>query len=188
MSAQVTKSLRGGGISDDLHRATMFAAKLMMGFGFRTNEFKVGFKRDIQGREAAYAANDWCNLPERILEASERLRGVQIENRPAVQLIKEFNHENVLIYADPPYVMSSRSCKRGQYKYEMTDEDHEELLDALLNHKGPVLLSGYQNSLYDRYLKDWKAETIVARTQTAGKSTEVLWMNFTVPVQQLSLF
>ena len=166
----------------------MFAAKLMMGFGFRTNECKVGFKRDIQGREAAYAANDWCNMPDRIMEVCARLRGVQIENRPATQLIREFNSKNVLIYADPPYVMSSRSCKRGQYKHEMTDEDHEELLDALIHHKGPVLLSGYQNELYDGRLKGWTMETIDARAQTGGKRQEVLWMNFEPPKQQLSMF
>lgn len=176
------------GEEEDVHRAAVFAAKLMMGFGFRTNETKVGFKRDIQGREAAYAANDWCNMPERIIEAAERLRGVQIENRPAVQLIREFNSKNVLIYADPPYVISSRSCKRAQYKHEMTNEDHEELLDALRNHKGPVLLSGYDNPLYAERLKDWNMETIDARAQTGGKRKEVLWMNYDPPGQQIRMF
>lgn len=172
----------------DMHRAAMFAAKLMMGFGFRTNEFKVGFKRDIQGREAAYAAKDWCNLPDRVLEAAERLRGVQIENRPAVQLIREFNSPNVLIYADPPYILDSRSCKRHQYKHEMTNADHEELLEALRAHKGPVLLSGYDNPLYDERLKDWNKESIDARAQTGGKRKEVLWMNFDSPGQQITMF
>lgn len=185
----ITEMRSGGGTAEnDIHRAAMFAAKLMMGFGFRTNEFKAGWKRDIQGREAAYAANDWCNMPERVLEAAERLRGVQIENRPAVQLIREFNSKNVLIYADPPYILSSRSCRRGQYKHEMTDEDHEELLDALIHHKGPVLLSGYENDLYNDRLKDWTVETIDARAQTGGKRQEVLWMNFEPPKQQLSMF
>lgn len=172
---------------DSLRSAVMFAAKMMMGYGFRTNGSKVGFKRDIQGREAAYATKDWCDMPGRIMKVAERLRGVQIENRPAVQLIREFNFENVLIYADPPYVITSRSCKRDQYKHEMSDEDHEELLDVLMEHKGKVILSGYQSPLYNDRLKDWYRETIEARAMTAGKRQEVIWMNYEPPAKQMQI-
>lgn len=167
----------------DYDRAVYFVAKTMMGHGFRTCEIRTGFKRDIQGRQAAYAAGDWANLPEVIVKMANRLKGVQIENRPAVRLIREFNYPNVLIYADPPYVRSSRSCSRDLYKYEMTDDDHEELMDVLTKHRGPVIISGYENPIYDAYLSGWKKETIEARTQVAGRSTEVLWMNFDAPVQ-----
>lgn len=171
----------------DFDRAVMFVAKTMMGHGFRTCEIRTGFKRDIQGRQAAYAAGDWANLPAVITKLADRVRGVQIENRPAVRLIKEFNHPNVLIYADPPYVRSSRSCDRDLYRHEMTDDDHEELLDALLRHKGPVIISGYDNDLYNTRLKGWNTERMEARTQVAGKATEVLWMNFEPHVQMTLL-
>jgi DNA adenine methylase len=171
----------------DCQRAARFVAKMMMGFGFRTNEYAAGFKRDIQGREAAYAANDWAQLPDRIRYITDRLKGVQIENRPAIQLIREFNYKNVLIYADPPYVMSSRSYKRPQYRYEMTDNDHIDLLDQLLQHKGPVIVSGYDNPIYNESLQSWNREEIIAQKQTAGKSTEIIWMNFEVPSVQLSV-
>lgn len=164
---------------ESLTSAAAFCAKTMMGYGFRTNETKVGFKRDKQGREAAYAANGWTNLPDKILEAAERLRGVQIENRPAVKLIREFNFPNVLIYADPPYVRDARSCPLPMYKHEMTDEDHEELLDALLRHRGPVIVSGYRSNLYDERLKDWHSEEIMTRDQTGQRKRDVIWMNFT---------
>lgn len=84
------------------------------------------------------------------MEAAERLRGVQIENRPAVEVIRRYNFENVLIYCDPPYVLSTR-CRK-QYNQEMSDEDHEELLEALLQHKGPVVISGYSSPLYEAKL------------------------------------
>ena len=51
-----------------------------MGHGFRTNGEKVGWKNDVQGRERPIFAKDWCNLPEKIMAAAEKLRGVQIEN------------------------------------------------------------------------------------------------------------
>lgn len=162
--------------TDPFQRAVDFYVRMMMGYGFRTTGEKVGWKNDVQGREAAYAAGYWCKTPEMIFEAAERLRKVQIENLPAVDLIRRFNFPNVLIYADPPYVLSTRHGK--QYRHEMTDEQHEELLDTLSNHRGPVLLSGYDSDLYRDILHDWHREEIPSRAQTSGARVEVLWMNF----------
>lgn len=94
---------------------------------------------------------------------------------------------NVLIYADPPYVIDARQGKRKQYNCEMTDEDHAALLEVLIAHKGPVLLSGYDSALYDDLLRGWHREMISALAQTSDKRTEVLWMNFE-PEGQASLF
>lgn len=171
--------------TDSFTSAVLFCKKMMMGHGFRTNERKVGWKNDIQGREAAYAAKGWCDTPKRIMDAAERLRGVQIENRPALDVIKRFNYPNVLIYADPPYLLSTRYGK--QYKHEMTEEDHQEMLEALKAHKGPVLLSGYDSPLYNDALQHWKREEIDAMAQTSTKRREVLWMNFE-PAGQISMF
>ena len=96
---------------DPFEKAVNFYIRLNMGHGFRTNGEKVGWKNDVQGREKAYAAQDWCNLPEKIMQAAERLRGVQIDNRPAIELIQRFNFENVLIYCDPPYMLNTRHGK-----------------------------------------------------------------------------
>ncbi len=60
---------------DRLEAALNFYMKLNMGQGFRTNGEKVGWKNDVQGREWSYASRDWCNLPEKIMQAAERLRG-----------------------------------------------------------------------------------------------------------------
>jgi DNA adenine methylase len=158
-----------------LERAVSFYVRLQMGHGFRANE-KAGWKNDVQGREKAYAARDWRTLPERILEAAERLREVQIERRPAVDLIRRFNYLNVLIYADPPYMLGTRHGR--QYRCEMTDEDHEELLEALLSHRGPALISGYDNPLYNDRLRGWRREEAVSYTQATKRRIEVLWMNF----------
>lgn len=170
---------------DSLQRAVNFYIRLNMGYGFRTNNQKVGWKNDIQGRERAYAATDWCNLPKKIMQAAERLRGVQIENRPAVELIQRFNYPNVLIYADPPYVLSTRHGK--QYKCEMDDGQQEELLDVLLEHKGPVLISGYESDLYNTKLRNWHIEETVCYSQVCSKKREILWMNFEPEGQQLTL-
>ena len=86
---------------DRIRKAVNFYTRLNMGHGFRTTGEKVGWKNDVQGRERSYASQDWCHLPDKILMAAERLRGVQIENMPAAELIRRFNYDNVLIYCDP---------------------------------------------------------------------------------------
>lgn len=159
----------------DVDRAKNFLIRSGMGHGFRLCE-KCGWKKDVYGREAAYAVRYWNDLPEVITNVAHRLKMVQIEHKPAVELIKAFNHDNVLIYADPPYVLSTRS--RRQYRHEMTDQDHVELLEALLQHTGPVMLSGYDNDIYNTYLSGWRKESIPARAEKSLPRVESLWMNY----------
>ncbi|WP_170973189.1 DNA adenine methylase [Paenibacillus polymyxa] len=87
---------------------------------------------------------------------AERLKEIQIEIRPALQVIGRYQREDVLIYADTPYIMGTRNG--DIYRNEMTDDDHSELLNALKDHSGPVLIFGYSNELYDDMLSDWQRE------------------------------
>lgn len=167
---------------DSFQRAVNFYVRMMMGHGFRSTGEKVGWKNDVQGREMAYAATYWSKTPEVVFAAAERLRRVQIENRPAAELISRFNFSNVLIYADPPYLLGTRFGK--QYRHEMTDADHRDLLDVLKAHKGPVLLSGYESSLYSDALRGWCRDEASALTQTSARRREVLWMNFAYEKQE----
>ena len=105
-----------------------------------------------------------------------RLKGVQIENKPALELIRAFDHDNVLIYLDPPYVFSTRT--RKQYWFEMSDQDHEKLLKTVIHSKAKIMLSGYDCELYEKYLKGWRKQQIPARAQNSLPRTETLWMNF----------
>lgn len=169
---------------DPFQRAVDFYVRMMMGHGFRTIGERVGWKNDVQGREKAYAAKCWCEAPGVIFEAAERLRGVQIERRPALELIERFNYPNVLIYADPPYLLETRHGK--QYRHEMTDADHCDMLDALKAHRGPVVLSGYESGLYNDALRGWYKDETSSMTQTSAKRREVLWMNFE-PMAQIEI-
>ena len=103
----------------------------------------------------------------------------------AVQLIRRFNHKDVLIYCDPPYVLQKRHGK--QYRCEMDDSEHSQLLDALLKHQGAAIISGYENDLYSDKLRSWHKEKTTAYSQIASRKEEVLWMNFE-PIRQLSFF
>lgn len=173
--------------TNSFDRAVRFAIRSKMGRGFKTYQ-KTGFKIDVFARERSYCVDCWNKLPGDLLEAAKRLKSVQIENRPALEIIKRFNHDNVLIYADPPYMLETRGGK--QYRCEMTDEDHAELLDALVHHRGFVILSGYRSELYHDILgsEDWYTTEIKAYNQNADQRTEVLWTNFQPPGEQLCLF
>lgn len=160
---------------DPLDKAYRFAIRSRMGHGFKTYE-KTGFKIDVYARERSYCVDTWNRMPKDILAAASRLKNVQIENRPALEVIRNFNHDNVLIYADPPYLLSTRGGK--QYKHEMTEQDHIDLIAALREHKGYVILSGYPSELYDRELRGWNKLTKRAYNQNSDARTEVLWCNF----------
>ena len=164
--------------TEPFDRAYRFAIRSKMGHGFKTYQ-KTGFKIDVHARENSYAVNCWNRLPGDLREAALRLKGVQIENQPALDIIRKFNYYNVLIYADPPYLMDTRGGK--QYKCEMTEQDHVQLLEVLLQHKGPVILSGYPHDLYDGMLSGWSKVCRKSYNQNADQRTEVLWCNFDVP-------
>lgn len=168
-----------------LEKAVRFCVRLNMGYGYRTTNEKVGWKNDVQGREKAYASFSWKTFPDRILEAAERLRGVQIENRPAIELMERFNFSNVLIYLDPPYMPETRCGKI--YQYEMSSEDHTALLETARAHKGPLLISGYESELYDQMLTGWHKETRMVYNQVCSAKKECLWMNFDPGAHQIEL-
>lgn len=161
--------------TEPVDRAYRFAIRSRMGHGFKVFE-KTGFKTDIGGRQNSYAVNNWIKMPQQILDLAQRLKQAQIENRPAVDLIRRYNRENVLIYADPPYLMSTRGGK--QYNCEMSDQDHLELLEALLHHRGPAIISGYQSEMYSDMLGSWVKITRKSYNQNRDRRTEVLWLNF----------
>lgn len=163
---------------DPYKRAWNFLIRCWQGHGFRTNEHRVGWKSDVQGRESMYALREWYDLPNRILETAERLRRVQIDNRPAAEIIKRFDYPNVFMYIDPPYLMETRTGK--QYQHEMTDKDHEDLLELLVTLRAKVMISGYDSKLYNGVLRGggWSKEYFRSNAGYGQTSTEVVWMNF----------
>lgn len=169
------------GAADRFEKAAKFIARCDMGHGFRENGKKTGFKIDIQGREAAYAVKHWNMVPGLVMECAARLKQVQIEHRPASNVIERFNFPGVLIYCDPPYVLSTRHGE--QYRHEMDEKGHMDLLDLLKAHKGHVVISGYRSKLYDDMLHGWHVEEHTSRNQRHREAKEVLWMNFDPAIQ-----
>ncbi len=99
-------------------------------------------RRGMAGTISAY-----LSAIDRLPEISDRLKKVQIENTDALSVIKRYTTDNSFCYCDPPYVQSTRESK-NVYSIEMSDEDHRNLVDMLLDTKGYVILSGYNSEIY----------------------------------------
>lgn len=163
-------------IKDDIERARRFCVRCWMGFGC-ANLYRNGFKSGQQTNSPNPAAA-WNLLPETIKLAKERLKGVQIEQLPALELLRRYDTSDVFMYLDPPYLHETR--KKYLYKHEMSNQEHEELLKEIVNHKGKVLISGYDNEMYNDYLKEWKKAYKDTCAENGIKRTEVLWMNYQI--------
>ena len=130
-------------------------------------------------------ASAWLTCIEGLPAVSARLRRVVILNQDALDVIRQQDGEKTLFYLDPPYLHETRAST-GNYKHEMTEADHRELLATIKRCKGMVLLSGYPNAIYDQELADWNRRDFMIDNKAAGgetkrKMTEAVWMNFEDP-------
>ncbi|MEN2765748.1 DNA adenine methylase [Ornithinibacillus xuwenensis] len=157
----------------DVERARIFLIRCWMARGGKTSD-RTGWRHNID-IATVNALPDWNTLPGTILEATKRLKEVQIENQDAITLVERYNREDCLIYADPPYVLSTRT--KRHYAHEMNNEQHIQLLKSLKEHKGYVLLSGYDSDLYNEILDGWTQLTKMVQTEAAQSKQEVLWIN-----------
>ncbi|MGH8037183.1 MAG: DNA adenine methylase [Stenotrophomonas sp.] len=168
---------------DPVERARRLVIRAQMGFGSAgATKGKTGFRIDSQ-RAYGTAQHLWVKYPEGLAAIAERFTGVLIENRPAVEVMQQHDTPQTLHYVDPPYVHSTRvmqSGKAGYYRHEMGVSDHEQLLTALLQLRGMVVLSGYRTELYDDTLVSWQRVETTARISAGRGSatrTECLWIS-----------
>lgn len=166
---------------DPLERARRLVAVSFMGFGSNAHNTssRTGFRAN-SNRSGTTPAHDWANYPESLGITIQRLRGVVIENRPAVDILSQHDGLETLHYVDPPYVHSTRDSAVNQkdYRFELTDADHRELASRLHGLKGMVVLSGYPCELYDRILyPTWHRVERESLADGARKRVEVLWLN-----------
>lgn len=159
---------------DALEDARRFAVRAWQAHGFKTN-CRTGWRHNGVKSVQPVTAR-WKRLPEIVLLAAERLRDAEIEAKTAIEVISYYNARNVLLYADPPYPLGTRKGRK-MYQFEMTDADHQALLTKLDAHAGPVVLSSYENDLYNERLPHWQKVYQVARADKGGDRVEVLYLN-----------
>jgi DNA adenine methylase len=128
------------------------------------------------------------NLKDRIKWVAARLRGVQIENDSAINVIRRYDTEETFFYLDPPYHPDSRnthqhSSSPHDYLHEMTDADHQELAVELHCCLGKVAISGYRCDAMDQYYGDWRRyddepKGIPGTNRKGSKRQESLWISW----------
>ena len=125
------------------------------------------------------AVSRWLGSVEGLAEITARLQRVQIENAPALEVIRRYDTAETVFYLDPPYVHSSRS-DTAAYEHEMRDDEHVALADVLSSIRGRAVLSGYRTVLYDRLFADWTRIDAPVRTAHSVRKPrqESLWVNF----------
>lgn len=167
--------------TDSLEQARRTVIRSFMGFGSNSlcRSIQSGFRAN-SNRSGTTPAHDWKNFPDALTAIIERLRGVIIENRDALDICRIHDSDKTLHYCDPPYVHSTRTQKsHGHYGYnhEMSDEKHRKMAASLKELSGMVIISGYPCDLYDRELfADWRRVERKALADGALERTEVLWM------------
>ena len=167
-----------------LEKARRFLVATMMTVNGTVDGNRSGFSfTQSYARENKEArVNRWYNLPNRLEGVVERLRHIRIERRDARNLLRMFSDRPAtLVYLDPPYFTK----REHSYVIDANDQDfHEELLEICLKSQSMILLSGYDNELYQKTLVKkgkWTKKKIETHTRdTSGKDyarTEILWMN-----------
>ena len=126
----------------------------------------------------------WLGGIEALDSIAQRLIRVQIENRPAIDILRLYDSERTLFYCDPPYLHETRGDSKA-YGFEMSDVQHLEFSKAVNECKGMVAVSGYDHPTMDKLFKPgkWKKTFGLKKTihSTKDTRTEVLWTNYTPP-------
>ena len=169
------------GAANDLERARRVWVLLSQGRGGSLRKTGWRFYGKASG---SFSFPEYLHAyVDRMPPDAERLAGVSLECRPALELIRDYGqHEDVLLYVDPPYLGSVRSSR--QYAVEMSaTAEHVELCEALVRCRAGVVVSGYASPLYMEAFDGWHRVELASFTgqgnhaSADGARTEVLWSN-----------
>lgn len=165
--------------ADPMEQARRTLARSFMGFGSASvNGQPSGFRAN-SNRSGTTPAHDWMNYPDALRITIQRLRGVVIENRDAIECMRQHDAPETLHYCDPPYAHETRYLgnKSGAYRHEMSDADHDALAEALHGLTGMVVLSGYRCGAYDALYKKWRRIDKAAHADGAKARIESIWLS-----------
>lgn len=121
----------------------------------------------------------WLGSIEGLADIAERLLRVQIENRPAIDVLQLYDDPDTLFYCDPPYVHASRGDNNA-YSFEMDEQAHRDLARVLRQCRGKVAISGYRCELMDELYRDWRRYDAPLKQCHSVKQIrqESVWMNY----------
>ena len=121
----------------------------------------------------------WFGGIEALRDIAERIGRVQIENRPALDIITLYDSPETAFYCDPPYPHEARGDGKA-YGYELTDCEHRQLAETLRSVEGKVAISGYRCELMDTCYRDFlRVDAHPKKCHSSKKlRQEALWVNY----------
>jgi len=123
-----------------------------------------------------------------IQEHLHDLAGVTIIRSCGIEALKDIIARpctDKFIYADPPYLLTTRRKGGKLYRYEWTEAQHLEFLSVAIEVRARVAISHYECSLYNEMLKGWRKKSWQVRTRK-GNAIETLYMNYDEPAELLT--
>lgn len=177
----------------DIERARLFyvrASQVYSGLAQYATEGRWSYSTTSSNRGMANAVSAWWSNIDGLDAIVDRLRKVQLEHKPAIDVVERYDDEDALVYCDPPYPLSARGtagCGTADpvaYSNEMTEDDHRELAEVLRECDAKIAVSSYRNDLYDEVFDGWhcaEAEPKKLRTKNGaelGERTEALYTNY----------
>lgn len=171
--------------TDPIDAAHKLIVRSFMGHGSdsATRGCRTGFRAKLSDDGRVLPSIEWATWADSIPAFTNRLRGVTIENRDAIEVMKRMDSPSTLHFVDPPYVHSTRSALEGRsanthgYRHELDDDAHRRLAATLHQVRGMVVLCGYPSELYDELFADWDRYERRAQADHGKARTEVLWLN-----------
>jgi DNA adenine methylase len=121
----------------------------------------------------------WFGGIEGLSDIGPRLLRVQIENRPAIDVIRLYDSPVTLFYCDPPYLHETRGDSKA-YGFEMDEDQHRNLAATLNRITGKAAVSGYRCDLMDKLYKGWRRFDADEKQCHSIKQLrqECVWMNY----------
>ncbi|WP_085537222.1 DNA adenine methylase [Massilibacteroides vaginae] len=122
----------------------------------------------------------WNNAIEKLHDVAEVIRSeFQILNGHYADCIDKTDTKHTFFYLDPPYHLESRKSS-NDYKFEFSDEQHEELSDKVHSIKGLAMISGYDCDSMNFLYKDWNKVKLPVKKNNirSGNVQEVIWFNY----------
>lgn len=171
---------------DDLERARRFWVRVNQSFG-KTAGRHTGWS--VTTARSQSVPGSILGRIARFVPAAERLAHCSFECCDAADLVDRLATDDTAIYADPPYLASTRRGRAQRrpedYAHDMGDvAGHERLAEALNATPATVVLSGHPSPLYDELYAGWQridipvmAHASNAVTAERGERTEALWCN-----------
>ena len=174
---------------NDAHKNSRSSVGEAVNFFIRCRQSRAGkfdcfatMSRNRTRRQMNEQASSWLTAVDALPAVANRLKRVVIMCDDAMKIIRTQDGSNTLFYLDPPYVHETR-ITTADYDFEMTTDQHSELLETIDGCEGKVLLSGYPNELYDSRLKNWNTVDVIIDNKASNakrkpKKTERIWMNY----------